>query len=427
MEKALEKIDNLEDKKELVNRILSLNSKLIMLEKNNSKLEKMVEKTLFNINDLVYEIQNISKLKIIDIDELEKNINELNEKVLSEISATKKFKEENLKYKEFTNHFLNIQEEPDNLLLSIFNNEIAYMLEHPNNTAEEMDLSKRKKLIDLKTKMLVMIQNMHNSPEFRSKADKIIKLYGSTLSLLDRNDLSFEDFNYIIDLKYQNLENILSEMNKKEKELYEVINGINNLVSIDNAYRKELGMDMFDLNSYPINSDTAKVLNTDIANLKKNYQKKVKVKIISKKIKEKYSKFNYEHIPADKVITTKFTTMYKSYYLTPDKTHILIVNINEEGNINEMVVGVKTFGLSEDAKSIFEAQTNFCEHSKSVIKQLKKELNADNMNIDIVKPDINKVYVEDLEGVIPKEFLDRINNIKLEKSNSNKKQKRVGE
>lgn len=403
--------------------LFDLVSKYNCLKENIYSLNDIASFLNIDINEILSEYELLHDIN--NTCEISKKMDELNDKINNLISQYKNEIEEGLKNKKFVANFINVNDVKEKLFINVFNNEITNLLNNPT-TEDVKELVNEKNTLDLLIKIYNAGNTMSENPIFDKYSNKVLSLWGSSINLSERKDLSLDDYNYEVNLKLDSLKYIEKEMNKQLQKEYQSRKRFNEIIAINNNYRKLLNLDpskkVFNNENYV---EDIKYLQKENEELLQEYKKKYLAQYITTELKAKYAKANYKYIPTNSTVNTNKHTIIKSYFITPDGKNVLCLNVNDKGNISEEVVGMKVFGLRDDVKSIYEAQKNCCSHTKKILDDLFKKLDVD-PKVERYEPDINKtVFSRDFTNILPDNAINEIKQNRLNRTHEEQRKREI--
>ena len=172
------------------------------LKNNIYSLNDIVSSLNVDINEILNEYELLHDIN--NICEISKKLDELNDKINNLISQYKNEIEEGLKDKKFVANFINVDDVKEKMFISVFNSEIANLLNNPT-TEDVKELVNEKNTLDLLIKIYNAGYTMSESPIFDKYSNKVLSLWGSSINLSERKDLSLDDYNYEVNLKLDSL------------------------------------------------------------------------------------------------------------------------------------------------------------------------------------------------------------------------------
>ena len=422
-------------------KVVSASKEFIKIHNDEKQFEnkltnKIKELSLDNDSDITIYIDKIKNYVVnsglINNENFEKSINGKNKKDqlnmaydLFDLVSKYNCLKDNIYSLNDIASFINVDDVKEKMFISVFNNEIANLLNNPT-TEDVKELVNEKNTLDLLIKIYNAGYTMSESPIFDKYSNKVLSLWGSSINLSERKDLSLDDYNYEVNLKLDSLKYIEKEMNKQLQKEYQSRKRFNEIIAINNNYRKLLNLDpskkVFNNENY---AEDIKYLQKENEELLQEYKKKYLAQYITTELKAKYTKANYKYIPTNSTISTNKHTIIKSYFITPDGKNVLCLNVNDKGNISEEVVGMKVFGLRDDVKSIYEAQKNCCSHTKKILDDLFKKLDVD-PKVERYEPDINKtVFSRDFTNILPDNAINEIKQNRLNRTHEEQRKREI--
>ena len=401
---------------------LELENKYKIISENLLSLNKNSELYDINIDDILLEYNMIQEEK--NLSTISKKMVEINKKIFERNQQIKEVYEKTLKEKKFTPNFISFDDVEEKLLLGIFNKEISQMLEQ--NTDDTLALVSEKKTIDLLISVYEVCSIMANNPLFEDYSNKIISLWSSCILLTENDSISPRDYEYEIDLKIKSLNEIKKSMDGKMKEIYEANRRFNQLLIENNKFRKLLYLNpskkVFNYDTY---IEDSKFMMQETEMLIEEYKRFKLANYISMELKRRYIHENYKFIPTNNDVVTENHFIKKSYFITPDGQNVLCLNVNEKGHISEEVCGMKIFGLSDDARSIYEAQTTCCTHTKKILDSFFEQINYEGI-VTAVEPDINNtIFTRNFTGIFPESVIHSVKNARLKRAQKEKRKRSI--
>ena len=230
-----EKSLNGKNKKDQLNMaydLFDLVSKYNCLKNNIYSLNDIASSLNVDINEILNDYELLHDIN--NICEISKKLDELNNKINNLISQYKNEIEEGLKNKKFVANFINVDDVKEKMFISVFNNEIANLLNNPT-TEDVKELVNEKNTLDLLIKIYNAGNTMSENPIFDEYSNKVLSLWGSSINLSERKDLSLDDYNYEVNLKLDSLKYIEKEMNKQLQKEYQSRKRFNEIIIIENC------------------------------------------------------------------------------------------------------------------------------------------------------------------------------------------------
>ena len=220
-------------------------------------------------------------------------------------------------------------------------------------------------------------------------------------------------------MKFQSLDAISHELEKKQEyvrrrralELFATANHYRTLLNLPPAHELPKS-----------NEASLQQLENDVIALKERYDRVTWAKQIALRMKMRYERMHYQHVPsADTIDTTPKTTIHRSYYVLPDQQNVLCISVCENGRVFQRVTGVKIPGLAEDKKSIYEAQLKFCKDADQVLEELFPHTEGSTIREE---PSIEFAEEEDLSMILPPAVINRVRQAR-QRRKANVQQRRV--
>ena len=394
-----------EDKRvETAFKLLELEAKYKMALENLGTLTELSERLGIESDDIIGMLEAFTSVKDESSEKhLEEKLKELSEAILKRIDENKALIEEKIRERVIEAEAVEVKRTEENLFEAVFGGDIAAVLDNPPKEGELRELIDEKNISEYRIRAYAAITILKGMEGFEKYSEEIVPLYVSIEELSEREDLSLEDYKYLVGIKLESLDAILSRLESEEQ--YKRKMRFTELLALTNAYRKELGMKEVTL-AYEDTDEQLKALEESTKEIEEKYIRTTRAKRLLLDLKLRYTEKRYRHITgADKVIEKDGDVRHLSYYITPDGKNILCISVNEKGILDEKVVGVKIAGLADDASSVLSAQETFCKHSKEILDELFSD---DDVKTIIDDPALEYAESVDFTGILPADIIEEI-------------------
>ena len=383
--------------------LIDIQATYSMLESNYASLAHACEELNLDCSQIEKEYRNLlDKANSLSVDKLESTVNRINQLIEEKMNSYHDIIEKAIREKKFESNFFQVVQEKPQLFEAMFSHEISEFLNNPPQNDEELlELIGEKRLNEIRLKLYEISMVLKDAQGFEEYSDQIIRLIGSSEKLAQRKNMPLVDFENEINLKLKSLKLITKKLEdidsyNRQKHFLETLNMLN-------YYRQLLYLDPVE-RVFTGENDEIFVLEKELEETKSKYESEALAKHVSAQLKLRYTKLNYRHIPADKTVKTSKTTLYKSYFVTPDQKNILCITVNENGQVFERVAGVKIQGLADDKRDILNAQHKFCQDSRRVLSDTFTK----DVKVTLDDPDLKYALAEDFSGIIPQNEINRI-------------------